>query len=89
MFVYTHREIKDDGMNGNDGNSKHHHQTPMLDENAPDLYIPLMAFITYILVTGYAKGTKKSFTPEVLVEVSQAQGAGVHRMLVSALMTWT
>lgn len=66
----VYREIKDDGMNA-DGNSKHHYQTPMLDENAPDLYIPLMAFITYILVTGYAKGTKNSFTPEVLVEVSR------------------
>lgn len=67
-ICHHYREIKDDGMNGD--TSKHHYQTPMLDENAPDLYIPLMAFITYILVTGYAKGTKNSFTPEVLVEVS-------------------
>lgn len=42
----------------------------MQDDNAPDLYIPLMSFITYIIVTGYVKGTKNSFTPEVLVEVS-------------------
>lgn len=45
------------------------YQLPMIDENAPDLYIPLMAFITYVLVTGYAKGTSSSFTPEVLVQV--------------------
>lgn len=44
----------------------------MLDENAPDLYIPLMAFVTYVLVTGYAKGTKNSFTPEVLVEITSS-----------------
>lgn len=48
------------------------YQVPMLDENAPDLYIPLMAFVTYVLVTGYAKGTKNSFTPEVLVEVTSS-----------------
>lgn len=44
----------------------------MLDENAPDLYIPLMAFVTYVLVTGFAKGTKNSFTPEVLVDVTSS-----------------
>jgi len=42
---------------------------PINDENAPDLYIPLMGFITYTLVTSYVKGTKNKFTPETLVEV--------------------
>ncbi len=49
-----------------------HYQIPMLDENAPDLYIPLMAFVTYVLVTGYAKGTANTFTPEVLVDVTSS-----------------
>lgn len=44
----------------------------MLDENAPDLYLPLMAFVTYVVVTGYAKGAKNSFTPEVLVDVTSS-----------------
>ncbi len=68
------REVKDDGSGGGgvDGGGKPHYQIPMLDENAPDLYIPLMAFVTYVLVTGYAKGTKNSFTPEVLVEVTSS-----------------
>ena len=78
------REVKDDGgasavgaggspaMDGSVGLPKAQYQVPMLDENAPDLYIPLMAFVTYVLVTGYAKGTKNSFTPEVLMEVTSS-----------------
>lgn len=30
---------------------------PRDDMNAPDLYIPLMSFITFVLVTGLLKGT--------------------------------
>ncbi|KAG7470707.1 hypothetical protein MATL_G00116680 [Megalops atlanticus] len=39
---------------------------PRFDINAPDLYIPAMAFITYILVAGLALGTQNRFTPEIL-----------------------
>uniref|UniRef100_A0A8C7XR72 Protein YIF1 n=1 Tax=Oryzias sinensis TaxID=183150 RepID=A0A8C7XR72_9TELE len=40
--------------------------TPRQDVNAPDLYIPTMAFITYILLAGMALGIQKRFSPEVL-----------------------
>jgi YIF1 len=30
---------------------------PRDDINAPDLYIPLMAFITYVLIVGFSMGT--------------------------------
>ncbi|KAF7633816.1 hypothetical protein Mgra_00006786 [Meloidogyne graminicola] len=40
--------------------------TPREDINAPDLYIPVMAFITYILVAGIVFGVQKRFTPEKL-----------------------
>lgn len=33
--------------------------TPCEDVNAPDLYIPLMAFITYVLVSGFVFGVQK------------------------------
>jgi len=36
--------------------------------NAPDLYIPLMSFITYVLLVGYCKGANNKFTPEVLIQ---------------------
>lgn len=41
-------------------------KAPMEDHNAPDLYIPTMAFMTYILLMGYTLGTFGQFTPEVI-----------------------
>lgn len=46
---------------------------PRFDVNAPDLYIPTMGFITYILVSGLALGTQNKFSPELLgVQASSA-----------------
>lgn len=39
---------------------------PKDDENSPDLYIPLMAFVSYILLIAFVLGTSGKFTPEVL-----------------------
>uniref|UniRef100_A0A1I8FZK0 Protein YIF1 n=1 Tax=Macrostomum lignano TaxID=282301 RepID=A0A1I8FZK0_9PLAT len=39
---------------------------PRFDVNAPDLYIPVMAFVTYILLCGVALGIGNKFTPEQL-----------------------
>lgn len=39
---------------------------PRFDINAPDLYIPAMGFITYVLVAGLALGTQNRFSPEIL-----------------------
>jgi len=39
---------------------------PKEDINAPDLYLPTMAFITYVLLIGYVRGAAFEFTPEVL-----------------------
>ncbi|XP_060779332.1 protein YIF1B isoform X1 [Neoarius graeffei] len=39
---------------------------PRFDVNAPDLYIPAMAFITYVLIAGLALGTQNRFSPEIL-----------------------
>jgi hypothetical protein len=39
---------------------------PRYDTNAPDLYIPVMSFVTYILLAGVALGTQSKFTPEHL-----------------------
>ncbi|XP_041351456.1 protein YIF1B-A-like isoform X2 [Gigantopelta aegis] len=46
---------------------------PRYEVNAPDLYIPIMAFVTYILVAGLVMGTQERFTPEQLgVQASSA-----------------
>ena len=36
------------------------------DLHAPDLYIPSMAFVTYVLVSAFALGTSGKFNPEVI-----------------------
>ncbi|XP_056622808.1 protein YIF1B [Triplophysa dalaica] len=46
---------------------------PRFDINAPDLYIPVMGFITYVLVAGLALGTQNRFSPEMLgIQASSA-----------------
>jgi len=48
---------------------------PREDVNAPDLYIPTMAFVTYILVVGLVLGTVGRFSPEQLgIAASSALG---------------
>ncbi|KAF9168749.1 hypothetical protein DFQ27_003645 [Actinomortierella ambigua] len=39
---------------------------PRDDINAPDMYIPVMAFVTYILLVGISAGTSNSFRPDIL-----------------------
>jgi len=48
---------------------------PRYEINAPDLYIPLMGFITYILIAGVSLGLQQKFSPEVLgIQASSALG---------------
>eukprot|EP01113_Clastostelium_recurvatum_P031823 TRINITY_DN4017_c0_g1_i1.p1 TRINITY_DN4017_c0_g1~~TRINITY_DN4017_c0_g1_i1.p1 ORF type:complete len:331 (+),score=50.16 TRINITY_DN4017_c0_g1_i1:49-1041(+) len=39
---------------------------PRDDINAPDLYIPTMAFVTYVLAVAFVYGTALKFTPELI-----------------------
>lgn len=39
---------------------------PRYEINAPDLYIPVMGFVTYVLVCGLVLGTQNRFSPEQL-----------------------
>lgn len=39
---------------------------PRHDVNAPDLYIPTMSFVTYILMVGLSLGLMDRFSPEIL-----------------------
>lgn len=50
-------------------------RTPREDVNAPDLYIPCMALVTYVLLYGLQLGVKGQFHPEKLY--SQAMFASV------------
>jgi hypothetical protein len=42
------------------------YRPPRADVNAPDLYIPFMAFVSYFLIVGTLRGQQLTFTPEVL-----------------------
>jgi len=42
------------------------HVQPRHDVNAPDLYIPAMALVTYILMVGLSLGLMERFSPEML-----------------------
>ncbi|KAF9091119.1 hypothetical protein BGX23_005462 [Mortierella sp. AD031] len=39
---------------------------PRDDVNAPDMYIPVMAFVTYVLLVAVSAGTSNKFSPEIL-----------------------
>lgn len=39
---------------------------PREDVNSPDMYIPLMAFVTYVIATSFIYGIRGRFHPEVL-----------------------
>lgn len=46
---------------------------PRYDINAPDLYIPTMAYVTYVVVAGLVLGTQNRFSPEMLgIQASSA-----------------
>mmetsp|Transcript_12936 Transcript_12936/g.26800 ORF Transcript_12936/g.26800 Transcript_12936/m.26800 type:complete len:328 (-) Transcript_12936:175-1158(-) len=42
---------------------------PHSDENAPDLYVPVMSLITYCLLSAFLYGTAGQFNPEVIADV--------------------
>mmetsp|Transcript_17025 Transcript_17025/g.25427 ORF Transcript_17025/g.25427 Transcript_17025/m.25427 type:complete len:466 (-) Transcript_17025:148-1545(-) len=43
---------------------------PRDDDNAPDLYIPFMSLITYVLISALCYGTAGQFDPDVIVNVT-------------------
>eukprot|EP00095_Tigriopus_kingsejongensis_P005865 maker-scaffold38_size502422-snap-gene-1.18 protein:Tk05865 transcript:maker-scaffold38_size502422-snap-gene-1.18-mRNA-1 annotation:"protein yif1b-b-like" len=45
---------------------------PKFDINAPDLYIPSMAYITYVLLVGYVLGLRNAFSPDLLATTSSS-----------------
>jgi protein transport protein YIF1 len=59
-----HKKWKRDGQP--DAQQQITYRPPSDDVNAPDLYLPLMAIITYILLMGVLLGVYHNFTPEYL-----------------------
>lgn len=45
---------------------------PKYDVNAPDLYIPSMAYATYVLLVGYILGLRNAFSPDSLATTASS-----------------
>lgn len=57
---------------------------PKDDFNAPDLYIPTMSFVTYILVAGYLLGLNDKFSPEQLgIQASSVLGWFLFEIIIT------
>ncbi|XP_011503607.1 PREDICTED: protein YIF1B [Ceratosolen solmsi marchali] len=76
FFPFTHKDwsIKYE---------QEHPLQPRFERNAPDMYIPTMAFLTYVVMSGLALGTQEKFTPEQLgITASSALAWGIIELLV-------
>ncbi|XP_068034208.1 protein YIF1B-like isoform X1 [Anomalospiza imberbis] len=60
---------------------------PRFDVNAPDLYIPAMAFLTYILLAGLALGTQNRFSPDSLGLVASSAMAWLLLEVLGVLLS--
>merc|ERR1712215_137202 len=58
---------------------------PRFELNAADLYIPSMAFVTYILVVGYMLGLQERFSPEVLATTASS---ALTSLVLEILIIW-
>nr|CCA20329.1 conserved hypothetical protein [Albugo laibachii Nc14] len=64
LFPFWHKNWRRLGDTTDPNYNKY--AAPINDINAPDLYIPLMGFLTYILIVGYTKGASNQFSPDVI-----------------------
>mmetsp|Transcript_6483 Transcript_6483/g.6965 ORF Transcript_6483/g.6965 Transcript_6483/m.6965 type:complete len:349 (+) Transcript_6483:65-1111(+) len=52
-----------------EGSEMVNYALPHSDENAPDLYLPVMSLVTYCLLSAFLYGTAGQFNPEVIADV--------------------
>ncbi|XP_052865874.1 protein YIF1B-A [Anopheles cruzii] len=73
----------------NDWSMKYDHENPVqprCDINAPDLYIPAMSFITYVVLAGIALGVQQRFSSEQLgIQASSALAYSIFEMVIYTL----
>ncbi|CAO1428156.1 unnamed protein product [Diamesa hyperborea] len=79
FFPFTHRDwsLKYDQENP---------VQPRYDINAPDLYIPTMAYITYVVLAGFILGMQDRFSPEQLgIQASSALAYSIFEMIIYSI----
>jgi len=62
---------------------------PRFELNAADLYIPSMAFVTYILVVGYMLGVQQRFSPEILATTASGALTALFLEIIVIYLTTT
>jgi hypothetical protein len=62
---------------------------PRFETNAADLYIPSMAFVTYILVVGYMLGVQERFSPEKLATTASGALTALFLEIIVIYLTTT
>eukprot|EP01028_Stygiella_incarcerata_P008239 TRINITY_DN3531_c0_g2_i1.p1 TRINITY_DN3531_c0_g2~~TRINITY_DN3531_c0_g2_i1.p1 ORF type:complete len:263 (-),score=57.01 TRINITY_DN3531_c0_g2_i1:616-1404(-) len=85
LFPYTNRNFQRKRLS--DGTLA----PPMDDVNAPDLYIPCMAYATFILLVGYivAAWSEAEFTPEILgITASMGMVVGLVEVFIAKLIVF-
>lgn len=72
-----------------DWSLKYDHDNPVqprYDINAPDLYIPTMAYITYVVLAGMVLGFQNRFSPEQLgIQASSALAYSIFELVIYTL----
>lgn len=59
---------------------------PRYELNAPDLYIPTMAYVTYVLLAGFVLGFQKRFSPEQLgIQASSALAWSLAEVIIELI----
>jgi len=82
LFPFKHQEWE------RQPNSSGRMRPPREEVVAPDLYIPTMAFATYVMVMGFALGAQGRFTPDVL-GLAASSGLVILLLEVFAIkLTW-
>lgn len=66
LFPWRHRPWSRQQARSNDGQGAIEFLPPREDVNSPDMYIPLMAFVTYILLSTLIAGLNGKFEPQLL-----------------------
>jgi hypothetical protein len=66
LFPWRHRPWSRQQMRSNSGSGTIEYLPPREDVNSPDMYIPVMAFVTYILLSTLIAGLNGRFEPQLL-----------------------
>jgi len=69
LFPFAFREWAREEKIDPNGDGSVSYELPQVDQNAPDLYIPSMSLLTYVLLCALCYGNAGKFDPEVLPDV--------------------